>query len=363
MDRKRGSVSTLSDLSPGDDLTLTALGLEGSGLPAVHGFIRAEAGEFTLAEMKEGALIARRDAAGTRPLYVGRTGGWVASDHRFFPGEEFEILPPGAAYSISNGRRSVQGSNAAQVPADFEEASQRLARLIEKSVAERVKGLRRVAIAFSGGLDSSILARCASRHAEVIGCCVFAKNSRDEMAAESAARKLEIGFSSRTVERDDLVRNLSSLDLPFEPTSMDRALWCIYSIASEMAAREGSEVILLGQLADELFGGYRKYAAALTEKGPRAAEGMMAADVAGCAKRGFVRDEIACSRRSEPRFPFADESILSYGLACPVDFKIRPGSRKAILRRAGVILGLDEELATEPKKAAQYSSGLLKLLD
>ena len=49
---------------------------------------------------------------------------------------------------------------------------------------------------------------------------------------------------------------------------MDEALWCIYSATSRLAKANGARTIILGQLADELFGGYMKYA--LRREGGRA---------------------------------------------------------------------------------------------
>jgi len=121
-------------------------------------------------------------------------------------------------------------------------------------------------------------------------------------------------------------------------------------------------MILLGQLADELFGGYRKYAATANEEGEVAAERMMRDDVRACAERGFLRDEAACSASCEVRFPYADAEIDFFAAGLPLDYKIRGGERKAVLRTAALELGLPEELAGAPKRAAQFSSGAAKLL-
>jgi asparagine synthase (glutamine-hydrolysing) len=78
--------------------------------------------------------------------------------------------------------------------------------------------------------------------------------------------------------------------------------------------------------------------------------------------RGFLRDELACGRYLEPRFPFSDERIVSLALSMPLDFKIKEETRKLVLRRAAYQLGLPQDIAEIPKKAAQYSSGVLKLI-
>jgi asparagine synthase (glutamine-hydrolysing) len=89
---------------------------------------------------------------------------------------------------------------------------------------------------------------------------------------------------------------------------------------------------------------------------------MMEADLAGCGTRGFLRDEVACSRWIEPLFPFADRRVVGFGRGLPVAMKIRKGVRKAALREAAVQLGLPSELSGAAKKAAQYSSGVQKLI-
>jgi asparagine synthase (glutamine-hydrolysing) len=338
---------------------------DGNSLPVVHGFQPdlEDSGEFSRVVDSGGRLLVARDPAGTRPLYIGDSGDWFSSDHRFLRDERFSLLPSGAEMDVQR-RHSVQSASVVQ-PAlrlNFDVCAAELAQLIDSSVRERVKGRKRVAVSFSGGLDSSIIAYCASKYADVIGCSVYSARAFDEQNAPSAAELLDMELACEKVNAEAVKRELSALDLPFQPTPMDKSLWCIYSIAARSAAGLGADVILLGQLADELFGGYMKYQRAAEAQGPETAKRMMERDILEAGRRGFIRDEIACCRSIEPRFPFADARILQLGLSTPVDFKIRSGTRKALLREAAKVLGLPEELAIGPKKAAQYSSGLLKLV-
>src|SRR5208283_1011461 len=112
-----------------------------------------------------------------------------------------------------------------------------------------------------------------------------------------------------------------------------KALWCLYSSTARLASGQGAEVILLGQLADELFGGYMKYAIEARKDEGRAAR-MMEADVVESSERAFVRDEAACARFIEPRFPFADEDVAGFALGLPLSYKISGQQRKRILRVA-----------------------------
>ncbi len=219
-----------------------------------------------------------------------------------------------------------------------------------------------VAVAFSGGLDSSVVAKCASRHADVVACSAFASGSVDAVRVRRAAEELRLKLKVTALTRMNIGQVLATIDLPFEPTLMDKSLWCLYSLVSESARDSGARVMLLGQLADELFGGYAKYAKALRERGEDAARSMMEADLDEYPRRGRLRDVGACGRMIEPRFPFESASVVEFAAAIPTTYKIHDGVRKAVLRRAALLLDVPEGLAEATKKAAQYSSGVQKLV-
>jgi len=225
-----------------------------------------------------------------------------------------------------------------------------------------VEGERKVAVAFSGGLDSSVIARSAAGHTGVMVCTAYARDSGDSWRAREAALAMGLPIVLCELTEDNVGAALSEMELPFVPTLMDRSLWCLYRVVSEGARRTGAGVMLLGQLADEMFGGYAKYAEALKLRGSGAAESMMVDDLKRYPSRGRVRDVAACGGLVEPRFPFEEEELREFASSLPVSFKIRDGERKAVLRRAAVILGVPESVAQSAKKAAQYSSGVQKLV-
>ena len=237
-----------------------------------------------------------------------------------------------------------------------------VARALERSVAASVKGEERVAVAFSGGLDSSIVARCASTKAKVVACTAYSEGSADRKRATDAAAALGVELVAVELTRENVGQALSGIDLPFTPTLMDRSLWCLYNVVARSAHESGAEVMLLGQLADELFGGYAKYVEAAKVGGGDAAASMMNSDLQDYAQRGRVRDLRACAPWVEPRFPFEAKEVAGLAGALPVSFKMRDGVRKAVLRRAASILGVPDAQAGAPKKAAQYSSGVQKLV-
>ncbi|HKT21508.1 MAG TPA: asparagine synthase-related protein, partial [Nitrososphaerales archaeon] len=60
---------------------------------------------------------------------------------------------------------------------EFERTAGELAERIEGAVARAVAGENTVAVGFSGGVDSSVLAACAKRHARVVACTGYSARS------------------------------------------------------------------------------------------------------------------------------------------------------------------------------------------
>jgi asparagine synthase (glutamine-hydrolysing) len=356
-----------SDGPGAGDEHIIAYALDGSrGLPLVHGFVDGDpasagkTGEYALLAREDDVLVASRDRLGTRALYVDQTGSCIASDHRFFL-ETPRLLPNGTKLWTNSMKRTHSALSPADTQSTFDECAAELAKILSEAVRTRIRGRKKVAVSFSGGLDSSLIALIAAREAEVVLCSAFTSGSRDQQHARAAADSLGLELVGVEIDSASAARELRSLDLPFEATPMDKALWCIYSTTAREAAGQGAELIMLGQLADELFGGYMKYARKARESEEDAAT-MMRADVVASGERAFIRDEEACARFTEARFPFADERLAAFALGIPVRYKLNGGERKVILRKAAALLGLPETLAAAPKKAAQYSSGVAKLV-
>lgn len=148
------------------------------------------------------------------------------------------------------------------VPTDPRAAASELRDLLSDSVAIRMRSDVAVGTSLSGGSDSSaIAALCAergagsSRHAFT---ATFSGFERDEWDFASAVAKSLDGVDHHAVRPDgdglldDLERLVVAQEEPVGSTSI-YAQWCVMRAAREA----GVTVLLDGQGADEIFGGYR----------------------------------------------------------------------------------------------------------
>ena len=164
----------------------------------------------------------------------------------------------------------------------------------------------RVLVAYSGGVDSAMLAVAAHR---VLGDNAVAVTADSESYARgeletAAAIARQFGIEHRVVR----TRELDNPDYASNPTN--RCYYCkheLFTRLKSIAAKEGVECILYGQNADDV-GDYRPGSQAATELGARAPlqeAGMTKEDVRALARRWNIpvwdRPATACL---SSRFPY-----------------------------------------------------------
>ena len=256
-------------------------------------------GMFGLAiwDNRSKTLVLARDRAGEKPLFYARAGaevifaselqcllehpdvsreldgeaiaGYLALGYVSEPRTPYRAIrrvPAGTFIRFHDGAEEIvrywDPAGFAIEPVEAADAVRRTQELIEAAVAKQVMSDVPVGVFISGGLDSSILATLASR---VIGVdkvytfsAQFAEASYDEsgdaaiLAKQMRTRHVPVRTDEETL--GEALRNVSGRVA--EPLA-DPAILPTFLLAR--TARETVKVILSGEGADELFGGYPTY--------------------------------------------------------------------------------------------------------
>jgi asparagine synthase (glutamine-hydrolysing) len=341
-------------------------------------FIRSVEGDYAFAVVRDDTIVVGRDAMGACPLYFGESENLcaVASERKAL--WTIGILkphsfPPGTVAILDEtGFQFTTAKTLSQPPAqelDMSAAVERLEREIRQSVEERVADVTEVAVAFSGGVDSSLVAFLAAQcSVDVHLIYVTLSRQREDFDfAEKAARTLGLRFHPFTYSLEGLERDLQEvLWLIEDPNPVNVCIAIPMYWAAEQSAKLGLQVMLTGQGSDELFGGYHRYLAEYAQRGLEGLQKSLHEDVASAYQSNFQRDNKACAfHKVELRMPFVDWDVVQLALSLPPSFKIESpnnGLRKRVLRQTAEHLGIPKLIAEKPKKAIQYTTGISRAL-
>jgi len=243
-------------------------------------------------------------------------------------------------------------------------ATHELQTLLEHSVEERVSGLKEVAVAFSGGLDSSIIASLVKKSgANVVLIHVSLENEPEVEFAKQAAEELKLPLFSHLYGRYDVQKAVQKvIRVIEEPDPVKVSIGIPIYWTAEKTAEMDCRVMLAGQGADELFGGYRRYVDDYLEDNDERTQRAIFSDIIGMYEANLERDFKTCNYFNvELRLPFATYRIAKFAINLPLELKIERTDntlRKLVLRRVARDLGLPQLIADRPKRAIQYATGI-----
>ena len=339
-------------------------------LKAVQAAIRLVDGDYAFAVYDGENLAIARDPLGVKPLFYSKNNdlNGFASSRQSLREVGFTDIDTLKPEHILYNWEDISPAQAIYEKI-FDGDVAKIDKMLRLSVIKRVEGLRELGVIFSGGLDSSYLALLLKEISENIPLkvklyAVGAEGSQDVEAAIYASKflnmDLEICEVTEELVREALPQVVKAIG---DDNLMKVGVGLTTYFATKMVADDGIKVAFSGQGADELFGGYKRYLKSFVDG---TLNYDLRVDMSNMYHVNLERDD-ACSMLNgvELRLPFLDKTLVELVLNIPDNKKIvsmHDDMRKSILRKLAFEEGLDYEIAYRPKKAAQYRTGIDKIL-
>lgn len=337
--------------------------------------IREANGSFVSVIAERERLIVGRDPIGANSLYYGENTDLaaLASERKALWRiglRKVESFPPGSIAVVDKEGFKIKSLKtlAFEPPRriSMQTAAKNLQKLLRQSIKERVSGLKEVAVAFSGGLDSSIVAFLAKQSSlDVHLIHVSLEDQPETEYAVKTAEELGLPIHICLFSEEDLERIIPRVLFIIEDSNpLNLSIGAPIFWTAEKAVSMKLKVMLAGQAADELFAGYRRYVDDYLSFGEERVRKELFHDIASIHETNLERDYKLCNFHGvELRLPFADHRIAEFALNLPTSLKIEHrlnGLRKIVLRKAAEDMGLPEPVVKKPKKAVQYTTGVDK---
>ncbi len=323
---------------------------------------------FILSDGEE--FFAARDPVGIKPLYYGRSGHRTvfASELKALSGRAADVkeFPPGTFFHTRTGFHKYRPIPKAE-PEDrsVDDWCRVIRETLERVVTKRLMSDVPLGAFLSGGLDSSVIAAIARAHMpELHTFSVGLEGSEDLEAARRVARHIDSVHHEFVFTVDEIRHCLPEIIFSLESFDQDLVRSAVPCHFVSRLASEYVKVILTGEGADELFGGYA-YHKDFDDTMPLHEE--LHRSVASLHNINLQRvDRLTMAHSIEGRVPFLDLEMIELGQRIPSKLKIytaQNGKRieKWILRKACEDL-LPTEIVWRDKQQFDEGSGTSDVL-
>lgn len=335
-------------------------------------------GMYVFAVADGNQVIVARDPVGIKQIYYAENGTEkaFASEKKALWALGFDHihrLNPGHLLSLKiDGIRQYparQVSRADVTVKDQVEAKVKYRESLLKSVKKRMDGLEHVGLVLSGGVDSALIAKLVHEFGIKLNCySIGYENSNDVKMSRRFAQELGANFKAIELSDDDIKNALPKIIRSIEGRGLVQVEAAIFlHFAAQMARQDGLKVMLTGQGADELFGGYPWYVDVVREKGLHELPDYMWNDIDHLHLDTLEReDKMTMAHSIELRVPYLDLDVIETAMSFDIELNVKSEQdmmRKHIHRMVAQDLGLPDYIAWRPKEVAQQGSGVHEALE
>jgi len=335
-------------------------------------------GVYALVVTDHKQTIIARDKIGVRQLYYCQNGNHVvfASEKKALHaistnGIGIHRLLPGEIAIINDGRNlerlsfwSPEKLKTSTGIMNKSEAIENYSLVIQEAVRKRVAGRKRVGIIFSGGIDSLLIAYEVKKLGVPFTCYTAGRAGAEDIKwAQRLAKWLDCPLKVELLTTEDIEELIPQIIYDIEDHSLNQVEVSVPIYASvRMAQEAGERVLLTGQGADELFGGYSWYPKIVDQEGYESFERYSWEDTFLLYKECLEReDKIAMVHSVELRVPYLDPQVIKVAFQISPELKIIRDSDtlgKRVHREYCESRGIPREIAFRKKEAAQHGANV-----
>ncbi len=338
---------------------------------------------IVIRDEKTGEIALVRDVMGVRQLYYGQNEEIVAFASekkalwkigleeptlRVYPGSVLIISPNGSFSEESVAKNPVRNQKIKY--RTLSSAIEAYKRALISSMKKRTQDFDRIGIIFSGGIDSVIIAWLAKKMVREVICYTGGVEGSGDIAnARRIAKKLGLKLRVNELARDEVEEMIPEVINTIEHTNAGQVEVAVPVYAAvKLAHEDGIRMMLSGQAADELFGGYSWYPKIVKDgEGYAELRHYMNEDLQLLYKETLEReDKITMAHSIEMREPFLDLKLIRLSMKIDLRLNVRGVSDafgKHVHRKLAQNLGIPRDIAYRSKEAAQHGSGIHQVFD
>lgn len=321
---------------------------------------------FVLYDKKLSKIVAARDPYGVRPLFI-NMGGLIASELKAIAPLYAEQFKPGYVYCNDGSvttytpyKKSFTGSMpglSISPPHPEDTVYTLLCQAVKKRMMCENGG---VCCLLSGGLDSSLVASLAQRYSTdpIHTFSIGLPGSPDLQYARKVADHIGSVHHEVLATEEEFIRAIPDVIKAIESYDITtvRASVGNYLIAKHIRDNTQFKVVLNGDYADEVFGGYLYLRLAPGDNEFATERDKLLKNI--CYFDSLRSDRCICAWGLEARAPFADKALVDYILHLDSSItSCRDKQEKWILRKAFDGMGLiPDEVLWRQKEA--FSDGV-----